>query len=455
MSIEKAIEVVKTIRSRGQEAYFIGGFTRDYLLKKNHGVNIEPHDFDIVTSMCPADVRLAFPKVLTVGAAFGVSIVMMGDTPIEVATFRADGDYLDHRHPNDIEIMVNLEEDTERRDFTINAMAYDPITGHILDFHEGEKDLERRVIRAVGNPEKRIKEDALRMLRAVRLKAQLEFSIDGKLEEAIQANAHLIRNLSAERIRDELFKICATRSPEIGLCALADLGLMKFVIPEAMEMIGCKQDPIWHPEGDVWTHAIQVVTTLSQMNANPLLILAGFLHDIGKPSCSQSCMQNGIERISNLGHAEKGAEIAGKVAYNLRMSEHDSSKLIALVANHMRAHEGEKMRRSTLIKFMRELDNKDILYDQILLQHADGFENGKSLYDFYRTNLDKVELGEIKINPTKLLTGDDLIKIFNLSPSPLFKTILEHLSEAQDEGVIRNKEEAISLVESKFMGVRG
>lgn len=444
---DKALHVIKTLTSASHRAVVAGGAVRALIMKE------KPHDWDIATSATPEQIKALFPKVLNVGVQFGVSVVIIDGTPIEVATFRKDGKYSDGRRPDTVELTNILEEDAARRDFTMNAMFYEPMEDVIIDFFGGEKDIENKVIRAVGDPNNRIREDRLRMLRAIRFHAMYKFRLDNALRSAIyNYNYSLPTTVSLERIRDEIIKICAAAYPASGFQLMQEVGILRYVLPEVFYTVDCKQDPVHHPEGDVWTHTMGVVTTLKELGADPLLIFAGLLHDIGKVSCSQIYEdENGVERISNKDHDTVGAEAALRRCEILKFPRAFSSKICKLIKEHIKAHTGHKMKRSTLVSFMRDLEEKDVLGRQILLQHADGVNSGsvdKSLLGFYTENL---SILSNNVKAKCLINGDDLISVFNLSSGPIFKVILEGVQELQDEGKLTNKQEALAYVEEKFI----
>lgn len=449
---DKALHVIKTLQSSNHRAVAAGGVARDKCIRDLLGVEVETHDWDIATSATPEQIKAVFPHTLTVGEKFGVTIVVIDGAPIEVATFRKDGKYTDGRRPDTVELTNILEEDASRRDFTINAMFYDPTEDVIIDFFQGETDIKNKVIRAVGDPHTRMREDWLRMMRAVRFHAKLGFSLDPALKEAIKHYDYNIGHIAKERVRDELIKICGAAYPASGFELLHELHLLGRILPEVSSTVACEQDLVYHPEGDVWTHTLGVVSTLKQLGADPLLIFAGLLHDIGKVRCKQSYEdKEGRKRISNNGHDHEGGEMALRICNRLRMPTATCNKVRLLVKNHMKAHVAKEMNQSTLIRFLRALSNEDILESQILLQHADALNSGrgeeKSLFQFYK---DSLGLLQPTIEAKCIINGDDLIEEFNLKPGPQFKIILEKVSISQDEGLINSREEALDFVRKEL-----
>ena len=246
---KKAVEIVRTLRERGHQALFAGGCVRDMLM------NREPADYDIATDARPEDVAAIFPITFEVGAQFGVVLVVKSSHAFEVATFRTEKGYADQRHPDVVEF-ANAEADVRRRDFTINAMLYDPIEDKLLDFVGGRDDIAARVICTVGDPNDRLTEDYLRMARAVRFAARFDYTIEGSTLEAIRKNAHKINDVSNERIGTEILKIFGGPNPHIGLQLLSDTNLLRHVLPEVEAMKGVEQPENFHPEGDVFRHTL-------------------------------------------------------------------------------------------------------------------------------------------------------------------------------------------------------
>lgn len=438
---DQAFHVVKTLSNNGHKAVYTGGCVRDPLIGKT------PKDWDVATSAKPEEIKKLFPNALGVGESFGVMVVILDGHQIEVATFRKDGNYGDGRRPDTVELVSDLKLDASRRDFTMNALFYDPLKEEIIDFFGGVEDIKNKRIRAVGCPRTRIAEDKLRMLRAVRFNASLGFDLDHALSEAISSHAAEIVSVSSERIRSEIMRICGSSSPELGFQTMLDLNLMRSTLPEVADLVGCEQDPIHHPEGDVWTHSIGVVRTLKEEKASPLLILTGLLHDVGKCKCQQIGYDtDGLKRISNKGHDYVGGQMVEDLCKRLRFTNEETYKISELVRLHMKAHLGKEMKKATLTKFLRHLTERDIVEEQILLQYADGTNSAhkdKPLLAFYREQL---SILKPEINSKCLLSGQDLIDELNLRPGPIFKRILDAVREAQDEGLIQTRPQALEYV---------
>lgn len=464
-------EIIKTLEAAGWPARLVGGCVRDQLLGRT------PKDFDIVTlanpdQICEALTQGIFDKstLIRVGESFGVIKVAWGGQVVDVATARSDGEYTDGRRPDNIQF-ASFKEDMSRRDFTINALSIGK-DDFIFDYFRGQEDLEKKVIRTIGEPSERFNEDYLRMLRAVRFAVQLDFRIDTIVIDAIQHMAQNITKISAERVSDEFRKIMLSGNAVRGLELLKSTGLLQHIIPEFVETWGPKgyQDPKHHPEGNVWTHTRQVVSH-AEKTGDFVLIMGAMLHDIGKPGTQEiregdcncdasisSCAHP--ERITNLGHDKLGAEMSRVICERLRLTAKETDSICDLVRLHMLMHNVDKLRKSRLIAI---LSRDDI--DQLMqLQHAD------SLGSFFYHGIEELhnyplsEVGEristksrkefitSKIQELKpvwevpaILSGGDLIKA-GYKPGPMFKTILSKVRNAQLEGQLQNKDQALELV---------
>ncbi len=422
-----AIRIIETLRASGQQAWLVGGCVRDLLL------GIEPKDYDVATDALPPRILELFPGSNLVGAQFGVVIVNRDGAAVEVATFRSDSDYADGRRPGAVAFERTPERDVARRDFTINAMMLDPETGAVLDFTGGQQDLRERLIRAIGDPDRRFQEDHLRLLRAVRFAARLDFQIETSTQQAIQRLAGLIRDTSAERVRDELSRILTEGGARRGFELLDETGLLAQLLPEVAAMKGVEQPPEFHPEGDVWTHTLIMLEGLEKTSRT--LAWGVLLHDVGKPPTFQRA-----DRIRFNGHAEQGARITREIMGRLRFPNSEIDQTVALVANHMRFKDVPNMRESTLKRFIRlpEFD------DHMALHRLDCVSSHGHLehYEFVRRMREETPPELIK--PVPLITGRDLIKA-GFSPGPAFSRALKHVEDAQLERKISTPEEALQL----------
>jgi poly(A) polymerase len=435
---ELAESVCRTLREAGQQAYFVGGCVRDILLGR------EPADYDVATDATPDRVQKLFPRSLAVGAKFGVVIVMeesdvADGAQVEVATFRSDIGYSDGRHPDHVVYAKLPQEDVLRRDFTINALLLDPETNEVLDFVHGRDDLSAGIIRAIGQPEERFREDKLRMVRAARFAARFSYAIEAATLEAIQKLAPEIRQVSSERLRDELTKLLTEGAACRGFELLDELKLLPELLPEISRMKGVEQPPQFHPEGDVWTHTLMMLEGLPA--SCPLTLAWGvLLHDVGKPPTFTSpAGPNGRIRFDR--HVEVGTEMAEEICRRLRFSNEDTEQIAALVANHLRFKDAPQMKPATLKRFVR----LDRFNEHLELHRLDCLSSHRNLdnYDFVRNFLAETPPEEVR--PPRLLTGDDL-KELGFVPGPRFKEILQAIEDAQLNGKIRTRKDAFRLV---------
>ena len=445
-----AISIIQTLRQQGFQAYLVGGCVRDLLLKR------EPADYDVATSASPAQVMEIFPDTYAVGAQFGVVLVPLpskedqrtpGDESaiskiqaLEVATFRSDLGYSDGRRPDEVRFSKDPQEDVARRDFTMNGMMLDPVSGEVLDFVGGRKDLDAGIIRAIGDPKRRFAEDKLRMLRAVRFAARFEYAIETETLAAIQSLAHEIQVVSRERVRDELTKMLTEGHARRAFLLLDEAGLLKEVLPEISAMKGVAQPPEFHPEGDVFVHTLLLLENLPEP-CSPALAWGALLHDVGKPATFRVAP----DRIRFDNHVDVGVKIAEEICERLRFSNHDASQVLALVDNHMRFGHVTRMKESTLKKFLRLPGFEE----HLALHRADSLASHGNLstYELVRAML--AEIPPEKIRPAALVTGDDLIA-FGYAPGPRFREILDAVEDAQLEGRLLSRDAALEFVKNAF-----
>jgi poly(A) polymerase len=441
-----ALHVVRELRRHGFQSYLAGGCVRDMLLGS------EPTDYDVTTDATPNEVMRIFPETYAVGAQFGVVLVPVPKNgrefdpagpphPIEVATFRSDGIYSDGRHPDQVQYSKSPEEDVQRRDFTINGLLMDPLDNdRVLDFVGGREDLAAGIVRAIGDPERRFQEDKLRMLRAVRFAARFGYAIDPATFAAIQKLAPMIHQVSCERVRDELTKMLTEGHARRAFELLDQSGLLREVLPEITRMHGVEQPPQFHPEGDVWIHTMMLLEQLPANCSRPLA-WGALLHDVGKPSTFRVAP----DRIRFDGHVEVGVAMAHEICQRLHFSNDDTEQIEALVANHMRFKDVERMKPATLKRFLRlpQFDEHIELHRMdCLASHCD-----LGLYAFVAEKLRTTPPEEIR--PELLITGDDLIEL-GYAPGPRFKEILAAVEDAQLEGRIHSREEAVEFVAREF-----
>ena len=433
-----AREIVERLQAAGFAAFWVGGCVRDFLLER------EPQDFDIATDATPAKVEKLFPKTIPVGKKFGVIIVVEDGHQFQVATFRAEAEYRDGRRPERV-VFANAEADASRRDFTVNGLFYDPVTQKIHDWVDGERDLHAKIIRTIGAPAERFGEDHLRMLRAVRFAARLNFEIEPATFAAIQKLAPKIKTISAERVRDELVKLFAPPSAEWinglgdkwiggnsvrdaapptqqsiypvihqssafgapaarGLVLLRDSGLMEQILPELTATIACEQSPDFHPEGSVFNH-LRLMLEKLPAKAGDSLPWAVLLHDIAKPVTAERDAATGS--IHFYGHEKIGADMAGKILRRLRFPKKQVEEIVACVRNHMQFKDVKHMRTATL----RRLLMRETFPLELELHRLDCLGSSGDLGHY---NFLVAEAEALKHQPSirpPLLTGDDLLAL--------------------------------------------
>jgi poly(A) polymerase len=431
---DKAISVVRRLREEGYQAYFAGGCVRDMLLQK------KPQDYDVATNARPEEIQRLFPQTIPVGAQFGVILVVLDGEPFEVATFRHDGPYLDGRRPSHVRYGT-LEEDILRRDFTINGMLYDPLGDETIDLVQGRADLERRLIRAIGEPQARFEEDRLRMIRAVRFAASLEFSIDPLTFNAIQQLASSVTTIAWERIGDEVTRILTEGGARRGFELLNQSGLLQVLLPEIVALKGTPQSPDYHPEGDVFAHTLLLLSHLAPCSSETLAY-GCLLHDIAKPVC----FRQETDRITFYGHTEVGAAMAEEILKRLKRSRETWERVAYLVHNHLRHVQAPQMRLSTLKRFLREEGIDELLE----LTRIDALASNGDLqyYQFCKRRL--AELNEAQIRPAPLVRGTDLIAL-GLVPGPIFAEILQRVEDQQLGGDLTSREQALDWVKRNYV----
>lgn len=435
--LQQAIEIIRKLKEEGFAAYFVGGCVRDYIR------NISPDDYDIVTSARPEQVMALFPRTYAIGAKFGVVTVVIENHPYEVATFRSDEAYIDGRRPSAVHYST-AREDVFRRDFTINGLLMDPETKEIIDYVGGVADIEKKIIRTIGDPDQRFNEDYLRMLRAVRFAANLQYDIDPATKEAIARHAAKISQISAERVQEEMNKILTRPGKRFGFELMAETELLREVLPEVDRLRGIEQPPLFHPEGDVWQHTLLMLDFLSvdgELAGNRQLAWGALLHDVGK-AVTRSEDERGVHFY---GHVQAGEEIAAGIMQRLKFSRADREVIKNLIHYHMVFMNVRKMRKSRLKRFLRmpdfnlhlELHRLDCLASHNMLDN----------YDFCRNELQHLDKEDL--HPPRLLTGNDLLEL-GFAPGKVIGEILHAIEELQLEGIVTTREEAQRIVRMRW-----
>ncbi len=434
-----ALAALKRLREAGFESYWVGGCVRDLLM------NRAPRDYDIATAARPDDVRALFSEVIGTGAAFAVLRVREADTWIEISTFRRDIGSADGRHPEQI-AFGSACEDAHRRDFTINGLFFDPIENRVLDYVEGQADIARRLIRAIGIADRRFEEDYLRMLRAVRFASTLEFDVEIQTLEAIRRLAPNIGKMSAERIQYEL-NVLLTESPRAGrgLRLLRDAGLLEQILPEVAAMVRVEQPAAYHPEGDVFEHTV-VLLDLMPAGRSLELAYAALLHDVGKPPMKTTKTNAaGETRPFFPEHAERGAEMATHILQRLRLPNRVIETVAECVRNHMRFMNVREMRPSKLRSWMAEPS----FGIQLELHRLDCLASNGDLtnYHFAREFLEKTK-AERQL-PQPWITGNDIMRL-GVPEGPEVGRFRRMAYEAQLDGRFAARDQLLEWLEAEI-----
>ena len=456
-----ATDIVRRLQNAGFSAFWVGGCVRDFLLGR------EPGDYDIVTSALPEQIEKLFKRTVAVGRQFGVMVVAEGQQQFQVATFRAEADYRDGRHPETISF-GDARADALRRDFTVNGLFYDPVADQLHDWVGGEADSRAKLIRTIGSPEARFAEDHLRLLRAVRLAAQLDFQIEPGTFAALQFNAAKIKAISAERIRDELVKMFAPPPPGVapsggpeapgerptevgtpngiraarGLELLRDSTLLEHILPEMAATIACEQSPDFHPEGTVFAHLCLMLKHLPP-GAPLSLPWAVLMHDIAKPLTASRDSATGS--IHFYEHEKVGSSMAEEILERLRFPRKQIEEVASAVRYHMQFKDAMQMRKSTL----RRLLMRETFPLELQLHRLDclGSHGRLDVYDFLVAQ--SAELAKKPEIRPPLLTGNDLIKL-GMKPGPALGGLLAELREKQLQDELHTPAQARAWVKQKI-----
>lgn len=429
-----SIEIIKILRRAGFTAYWAGGCVRDMLL------GIRPKDFDIATNARPEDLKKLLEKIHPIGEKYGVVIAEKNEHHFEIATFRSDSGYSDGRRPDAV-LFTNAEQDARRRDFTINALFYDPLEDKIYDFVGGQEDLKNKLVRFIGDPHERILEDHLRIIRAIRFKNTFGFQYHPDTFQALKKHAKLSGKVSNERLRDELNKMILHESFPRAVNDMEDTGVLNEILPEIQAMKGVAQPLEFHTEGDVYDHTLRAVAALKPQ-ASILLRWAVFLHDVGKPETFKIA-----ERIRFDGHCEASADLAEKILRRLKFSSKDIKIIQWLVAHHMMVYNVLKMEVGRRRHWFLEPWWLDLM--EVNRCDCEGtipcdlkiYEKVLALY--------RKDTKEMPKEPKRLLTGEEIMKILNLPAGAKIGEILEQLRLLQLEGKLKTKTEAKKWVLDK------
>lgn len=436
---EKVIKIIKKFTENKAEIYIVGGAVRDLLL------NRQVKDWDFTTNLTPEEMKKLFPKNSFCNNAFGTFSILDGEEIFEVTTFRTERGYSDNRHPDEVAWGKTLEEDLQRRDFTINALAIRMVENkpELIDLYSGQEDLKNKLIRTVGNPDKRFSEDALRLMRAVRIAGQIGFKIEEKTLKSIQKNAHLINNVAGERIRDELFKILLSPTPSQGIEILRDSGLLKEIIPELL--IGKNVTQKGHHIDDVWTHNLKTLDNCE--TCNPITKLAALLHDVAKPLVM---IGEGEDRTFH-NHEVKGSRIALAIGKKIRLSNKELEQLFKLVRWHMFTVQ-ETQTDKAVRRFIRNV-TPEYIDEMIALRRADRIGSGAKETS-WRWELFKERIIEVQKQPFAIkdlkIDGKDVMEILNIKPSPKVGEVLKTIFDQVEQKPEINEREILLEEIKKF-----
>jgi poly(A) polymerase/tRNA nucleotidyltransferase (CCA-adding enzyme) len=431
---KEVIYICQTLQKKGFEAYLVGGSLRDLLL------GIPAKDFDLATNAKPEQVTKLFDKVIPTGVKYGTVTVMINKKPYEVTTYRQDEEYTDGRRPDKVVFTSDLHVDLSRRDFTINALAYDPLKKELIDLFDGRRDLKKKLIRAVGDPKKRFQEDGLRSIRACRFAAKLNFRIEPKTFQAIAKTLNISKKVSAERVRDELKKILESKQPSIGIENLRKSGLMKIIVPELLKGQKVRQPRPYH-HLDVYNHNLAAVDAAAKLvpAENITVRLAALFHDLAKPQCKKG--------MTFYGHDVQSAKLAEKVMQRLKFSNAEIKKTGNLIINHMFNYTNE-WTDAAVRRFIRKVDLEN-LADLFNLRRADvramNESPGTKHLNQLQKRIDRVIAEENALSVGNLaLNGNEIMKLLKIGPGPEVGKVLNYLLEKVLEDPALNTEPALT-----------
>ncbi len=429
-----ALQIIKTLKSHGHQAYLVGGCVRDLLL------DLAVKEWDITTSARPEEVSQLFHKVVPTGIEYGTVTCLVDDGTYEVTTFRSDEKYVDGRHPSNVAFTDDICKDLSRRDFTINALAYDPETGELIDNFDGQSDLKKKLIRTVGDPIERFSEDGLRSVRACRFAAKLEFKLVKDTLAAIPKTLAVTQKVAPERLHDELVKMLAADKPSIGFELMRQTGLLKLILPELEECVDVAQPPNFH-KYDVYWHSLYACDAAPKNNLS--LRLAALLHDVSKPACKVD--------MTFYDHDKQGAALTEKILKRLKFSNAEVKKVSNLVSHHMFNYTPE-WSDAAVRRFIRRIGGLRNVADLFAVRRADtsamASEIGVSYLAELQKRIDKIvaeeqalDVGDLKIN------GEDIMKTLKIKPGPKVGQVLHQLLEkVLDEPKLNERQTLIELI---------
>lgn len=422
MNIPKEVKnIIEKLEKAGFEAYIVGGCVRDLLRK------IEPKDWDVATSARPEEIQKIFPDSVYENQFGTVGIKTDSENPslklVETTTFRVEEKYTDKRHPDEVKFAKTIEEDLARRDFTINAIAFSDKT-KFVDSYNGQKDIKDKIIKAVGDPKERFSEDALRMMRAVRFAAVLDYKIENKTENAIKENSAWLKAIAKERIKDELIKIIESKNAKIGIETLRDLNLLSFILPELMEGINVGQNK--HHIYTVWEHNLRALDYATKQNYSLEVRLASLFHDIGKPKSKRG---EGPDSTF-YGHEVIGAKMAAQILERLKFPKKQIEKIVLLIRYHLFYYNVDEVTESSVRRLLRKVGQENV-EDLINVRKADRIGSGVPKAEPFKLRHLRYIIEKVSRDPVSVkmiaVNGEDIMKILNIKPGPKIGHILDVL----------------------------
>ncbi len=437
---KEVIPAMKTLHRAGFEAYFVGGCVRDLMLGKN------PKDWDITTNAVPEEIIALFPKTFYENTYGTVGVVNEQEgidetlKVIEITPYRTESAYSDNRRPDQVTFSKDIKDDLKRRDFTINAIALDPSKGQVIDLYNGHSDIEAKIIRTVGNPTERFQEDALRLLRAVRLSAELDFEIEAATEKAIVDNSHLLKNISKERIRDEFSKIIMSPSPKRGLEIAHKLQLLQYIVPDLEKGIGIDQGGV-HTY-DVWEHLLRSLQLTADKNWPLDIRLSALFHDIGKPDTRRNTP--GKDKWTFYGHEVVGARMTKRILTDLKFPQKLIDKVVKLVRWHMFFSDTETITHSAVRRLVVNVGATNV-WDLMNVRVADRIGTGRPKENPYRLRKYHSMIEEVMRDPVSVgmlkIDGKRIMDVTHETPGPKIGYVLHALLEEVIEDPKRNTPE--------------
>ena len=440
-----ALKIVEVFQKAGYETYWAGGSVRDLVMGK------QPQDYDIATSALPDQIEqivrkshLLSGKTIDLGRSFGVMMAIVDGHHFEIATFRSDSDLSDGRRPDAV-LFSNPKEDAKRRDFTINGMFYDPLRQEVIDYVGGQQDIKIKLIRFIGDPDQRIQEDYLRLLRAARFKFTFGFTYEHRSFRAIRQSAHFITKTAHERVHDEISKMLKAgrkhgQTADLVFQELDHTGLLKEILPEVEALKYTIQPAEYHAEGDVFMHTLRCLRALHPQTPE-VVVWAVLLHDIGKPVTQQ--LDGG--KLMFRGHEKAGVEIADQILSRLHFKRAEKEHILWLIEHHMMLLGFDRMREAKRLKWFMDVRFEDLL--QVLFADSVGTSpTNLTAYNHLEEQYNQAREQKLLLPPDKLVTGNDIMEHFGLLPGEKVGFLMEIAHDAQLEGLINSKQEALDLL---------